>query len=112
MFVFTGPALDRELMKEKIKSVETGLMDNGVLRYANVRMFQQFSRRESCLLNLIKEYNRLAGNNNAITVVKLDGLPPVIPLDMFPKNAIELKLIRDRVVMPKEFDTWKNRVEK
>jgi hypothetical protein len=107
MFAFTGPAIDRNIMNEKIKSVETGLMGAGNLRYASMLMFPNFLRRESCLLNILKEYNRLAGSN-AITVVKLDGLPAVVPLKRFPNNAIEIKLKHDRVAKTGEFDAWKN----
>ncbi len=106
MFAFTGPAIDRNIMNEKIKSVETGLMDEN-LRYASMRMFPNFLRRERCLLNILKEYNQLAGSN-AITVIKLDGLPAVIPLKRFPNNAIEIKLKNDRVEKPEGFDAWKN----
>ncbi len=107
MFAFTGPLINRNILKEKIQTVESGEMYDD-LKYCCIRMFQSFGRRETHLRGIMKEYNQLAGDAGAIQLVALDGLPVVIPSNKHLGNPIEVRLQHDRMTKPEEFHTWTN----
>ena len=106
MFAFTGPSIHPNVMQNKIRLVEVGVLD-GIVKYCHMRMFQAHGRRESCLPNIVQEYNTLVGCD-AITLVALYGLPAMIPENKYPRNPLELQLLKDRRAKPPGFESWKN----
>jgi hypothetical protein len=107
MFAFTGSLINRNLMKEKFQTVETGELYNHV-KYCCIRMVQYYARREIHLNRIIMEYRKLASNEGAIQLIALDGLPYVIPENKHLGNPIEVKMRQDRMTKPDGYYTWTN----
>ena len=106
MFAFTGPWINREILKEKIQTVEVGVLENNV-KYCVMRMFQPNGRREPCLLNIVSEYNTLCGEE--ITLVPcLGGFPLVMADKTYCGNPIDLKVKIDRVSNALGYEKWTN----
>ncbi len=109
MFAFTGTTIRRSIVQNKIRLVEVRCLD-GTVKYCHLRMFHVYGRRESVLLNIVKEYNALVGDDATITLVALYGLPALIPDNKHPGNPLELQLQKDRLARPPGFESWENKL--
>jgi hypothetical protein len=107
VFAFTGPAINRDIMKDKIRTVAVGVLD-GDTKYCSMRMFQSSGRRETNLKNIISQYNRLCGADERINLVAVAGFPLILADKKFPGNPISLKLATDRSTKPLGYSQWTN----
>lgn len=107
MFAFTGTTIRRNVMQDKIRSVEVGVLE-GPVKYCRMCMFDVKGRQESSMLNIVKEYNALVSDSDYISVIALYGLPIFIPENKCRGNFLELKLQKDRLEKPAGFESWKN----
>ena len=107
VFAFTGPAINRDIMKDKTHTVEVGVLD-GDTKYCSMRMFQSSGRREKNLKNIISQYNRLCGADERIQAVAVAGFPLILADKKHPGNPISLKLATDRSTSAPGHVQWTN----
>lgn len=109
MFAYRGPTIDRTFMTNKLQIVEVGELCADVdLKYCCMHLFYSSRMRESCILDIIREYNRLAGAGGRVKLISVNRMPNVICDINMSGNIIETQLKQDRMTKPEGYYTWIN----
>ncbi len=106
MFAFTGEAIRRDIMTDEFKRVSFGKFNEN-LKYCMIMLFK--CQDANTLMEVITRYNRIVGFDFAITPVAVNHeLPPILPVNQFPKNPILEKQELDSVGRPADYFSWAN----
>lgn len=104
-FAFTGPTIRRDVMANKIKKVEVGVLD-GETKYCSLELFH--GRLGCNLMNIVCGYNQLVDPASRISLVQLDGFPVFVCRARYFESPINRQARQDRMLKPATYATWTN----
>jgi hypothetical protein len=105
-FAFTGPTIRRDVMANKIKKVEVGVLD-GETKYCSLELFH--GRLYCNLMNVVVGgYNQLVDRASRISPVQLDGFPIILSQRRYDESPIGRQAQQDRMLKPATYATWTN----
>ncbi len=115
MFVYSGPDFNPVVTDDYIRSTESGVYNDGDLKYCVVTLFANNGRRQHSLKNVVLEYNLRVGADKQVIMVSVADssgkeLPMIIPYTRGKSgnNPIWTKCCFDRQQSHPAFRAWEN----